>query len=268
MESVADVPDGLKQVGDELHEDESVEAGAEVVDDDAGAFWECFETANWRRLQDVEEAEEEKREQSVRPVGRECDECDELAADFIDDNEAWIFALRLACHACGCGNAEGDGERERDQRRDEEMQCVVVEKRCRGQPQQHRSNGGVSAGAGLEEAGAEKGGDGPGPERFFLCLLHESDCSDQRRGLVLVVACAATFGVKLRLFDLLEKFGVEDRRGDSVISRRPLAEIDQAAAVGAEGSVVTGGIDGLFADGAMQRLGGHVGYSMILATTS
>ena len=173
-----------KQVGDELHDDESVDAGAEVVDDDAGTFGECFEAADGRRLEYVEEAEEEKSEESVRPVGGKREERDELAGDFIDDDEAGVFALRFARDACGGGDTECDGKRERDDRRDEEVVCVVVQQRGSREPEQSRRDRRISARAWLEEAGAEKGCDGPGPERFFLPLLHVPIVARESRAVV------------------------------------------------------------------------------------
>jgi uncharacterized membrane protein len=82
-----------KEMADELHNDESVDAGAEVVDDDARAFRERLETANRRRLENVEEAEAEKREQSVRPLRRETYEGYELPRNLVDHHEAGILAL-------------------------------------------------------------------------------------------------------------------------------------------------------------------------------
>ena len=49
---------------------------------------------------------------------------------------------------------------------------------------------------------------------------------------------------------VFEQVGVEDRGANLVVARGPLAEVDGAATVGAEGDVGVGGEDGLFADGA------------------
>jgi hypothetical protein len=82
-----------KEMADELHKNESVDAGAEVVDDDARAFRERLEAANGWGLENVEEAEAEKREQSVRPLRCEANEGYELPRDLVDHHEAGIFAL-------------------------------------------------------------------------------------------------------------------------------------------------------------------------------
>src|ERR1700761_1320502 len=80
-----------QQMVDELHANERVDSCAEVVDDNADALREGFEAADRLRLQDVEEAEEKERENRVRPVGWDGDECDELAGDLVDDDEARVF---------------------------------------------------------------------------------------------------------------------------------------------------------------------------------
>ena len=61
----------------------------------------------------------------------------------------------------------------------------------------------------------------------------------------------------LGVLEVFEQIGIEDGRGDFVVSRSPLAEIDGAAAVGAEGDV--GGVewDFLAADGTFEDFGGH-----------
>ena len=117
--------------------------------------------------------------------------------------------------------------------------------------------GGVGSGAGLEEAGAEEGGDGPGPERFFLCLLHESDCSDQRRGSIFVVAFAATLRVKLRLLNLFEKLGVEDRARRLCSRRTPTCRGRSGGSDRSRRERLLEEIDGLLADGAEEGLRGH-----------
>jgi hypothetical protein len=81
-------------------------------------------------------------------------------------------------------------------------------------------------------AGAEEGGDGPGPEGFSWFLfwigkdageLHSSWESPPR-----VAAEAA---------EVFEDFGVEDGGADFVDAGGPFAEVDLAAAVAAEGEV-------------------------------
>jgi hypothetical protein len=72
--------------------------------------------------------------------------------------------------------------------------------------------------------------------------------------LVSVAAFATVLRVQLRLLNLFEEIGVEDGGGDSVLARRPLAEVDQAAATGAEGNVFVAEVNGLFADGAEEGL--------------
>ena len=86
--------------------------------------------------------------------------------------------------------------------------------------------------------------------------------------LVPVLAFTTALGVKLRLLDLFQKFRVKDRGRNSVAARRPLAEVEKAAPVGAEGKVFARGFDGFPASGTEDGLGWHTSYSIILATTS
>src|ERR1700722_19334457 len=96
---------------DELHAYERVDARAEIVYDNAGAFGKCFESANGRRLQNVEEAEEKERKQSVRPVRWDGDECDELAGDFVDDDKSRVLPAGLTGDSCGGWNTDCEGNR-------------------------------------------------------------------------------------------------------------------------------------------------------------
>ena len=60
--------------------------------------------------------------------------------------------------------------------------------------------------------------------------------------------------------DFLEEVGVLDRGGDFVVAAGPLAEVDAAAAVGAEGEVFAAGEDDIAAGGAAKGFNlGHDG---------
>ena len=61
----------------------------------------------------------------------------------------------------------------------------------------------------------------------------------------------------LGVLEVFEEVGVEDRGGDFVVARGPLAEVDAAATVGAEGEVFVGGGYGLLAGGALEDGLGH-----------
>jgi hypothetical protein len=69
--------------------------------------------------------------------------------------------------------------------------------------------------------------------------------------LPLVVGVAALLGS----LSFLKQVGVEDGRADLVLPRRPVAEVDGAAAVGAEGDVVGVQGDFLAADGTVEGFG-------------
>jgi hypothetical protein len=75
---------------------QSIQPGCDVVEDDAPACREAFEAADWERLGDVEEAEENEGDQSVTPVGRAEEEGDPLACHFVDDDKAGVVTAALA----------------------------------------------------------------------------------------------------------------------------------------------------------------------------
>jgi len=59
----------------------------------------------------------------------------------------------------------------------------------------------------------------------------------------------------LGMFEVFEEIGVEDGGGDFVLAGSPLAEVDGAAAVGAEGDIEGVEGDWLAADGAVEDFG-------------
>jgi hypothetical protein len=62
--------------------------------------------------------------------------------------------------------------------------------------------------------------------------------------------------VRAQVTQVIEDFGVEDGRADFVDAGGPLAEVDLAAAVGAEGEVFVGKADQHAAGGAAEDFGG------------
>ncbi len=84
----------------------------------------------------------------------------------------------------------------------------------------------------------------------------------------LVAVFVEGFALLLGVFDLFEEVGVEDGGGDLVVAGGPLAEIEEAAAVGAEGEVGVGGEDDFAAGGAEEGFGcGHGRVMLILPGT-
>ncbi len=68
----------------------------------------------------------------------------------------------------------------------------------------------------------------------------------------------------LGVLEVFEEVGVEDGGGDFVVAGGPLAEVDEAAAVGAEGEVFVGGEDDFAAGGAEEGFGLGVGHGSLL----
>jgi hypothetical protein len=74
-------------------------------------------------------------------------------------------------------------------------------------------------------------------------------------GLEIVVGVGGGVLLLLGVLEVFEEVGVEDGGGDLVVSGGPLAEVDGATALGAEGDF--GGVEGdeFFADGAVEGFG-------------
>jgi hypothetical protein len=166
----------LAEVLDEMKEEGAGEEGEEacgyVVKHDAGAVGKGFETADGPGFPDVEYAEEEEGEGGVLPVRRHEDEGEELAGDFVDDDEAGVLGfwkLKAAGLAGGDGggrDADGGDEDCGECGCDREGCGAGREGVCCSVPEQDGGDGAVGAGAGLEVAGAEEGGESPGPAGF------------------------------------------------------------------------------------------------------
>jgi hypothetical protein len=82
-------------------------------------------------------------------------------------------------------------------------------------------------------------------------------------GLVAPLGFVGGVLLLLGVLEVFEEVGVEDGGGDFVVARGPLAEVDGAAALGAEGDF--GGVEGDFfaADGAVEGFG-HGGYAQLI----
>ena len=70
----------------------------------AGRLRELLQSADWKWLQNVEDTKEYKAGEKRFPGKRDGDEGDELAGDFVDDDELGIF------EAGGAGDAGGGRE--------------------------------------------------------------------------------------------------------------------------------------------------------------
>ncbi len=81
--------------------------------------------------------------------------------------------------------------------------------------------------------------EGDGSGRWSWPLVH------------VVVVLAIVF---VRAGELFEEIGILDGRGDFVVAAGPFAEVDAAAAVGAEREVFAGGEDDVAAGGAAEGL--------------
>lgn len=87
-----------------------------------------------------------------------------------------------------------------------------------------------------------------------------------RTALLFVAGLFFGGGVLLLLgvLEIFKEVGVEDGGGDFVVPGGPFAEVDHAAAVGAEGEVFAGGEDDFAAGGAEEGFGRGVDHGVCL----
>ena len=76
---------------EQMHYEQRINACANIIQYDARAFGNFFQLAHRRRLQNVESTEKYKTQKQRFPIQWDGDETDELAGDFVDDNESRIF---------------------------------------------------------------------------------------------------------------------------------------------------------------------------------
>ena len=98
----------------EMHDGEGIKSRAQIVDDDAGAFGKPLQAPDGKRFQNIEDTKEYKASEKRFPGEWNGDECDELAGDFVDDDELRVFQARTAGYASGGRDADERDERGRD----------------------------------------------------------------------------------------------------------------------------------------------------------
>lgn len=87
----------------------SIQAGGDIVEDDAPAAWKSLEAAHGKWFDDVEEAKEDESDEAMTPIRGAEEQSDPLAGDFIDDDVLGIVAAAFALDNGGGWNAEEEG---------------------------------------------------------------------------------------------------------------------------------------------------------------
>jgi len=87
----------------------SIQAGGDIVEDDAPAAGKALEAANGKWFDDVEKAKEHESDEAMTPIGGAEKQSDPLAGDFIDDNKLGIVAAAFTFDNGGCWNSEEEG---------------------------------------------------------------------------------------------------------------------------------------------------------------
>ena len=89
----------------DLHHSQPVKAGPHVINHNAHSLGQAFELAYRRRLDDIERSKKYKAQQQRLPRRRRRNQSDELAGDFVDDNELRVFTTAGSRHLCGRRNS-------------------------------------------------------------------------------------------------------------------------------------------------------------------
>jgi hypothetical protein len=97
----------------------SIQAGGDIVEDDAPAAGKALEAPHGKWFDDIEEAKEYESDEAVLPIGGAEKQGDPLAGDFIDDDVLGIVAAAFALDDRGSGNAEEESEEDTDEQGNE-----------------------------------------------------------------------------------------------------------------------------------------------------
>src|ERR1700722_8244941 len=97
----------------------SIQAGGDVVEDDAPATGKALEAADGKWFGYVEEAEEDEGDETVTPIGGAEEQGDPLAGDFIDDDALGIVGAAFAFNNGGGGNSKEESEEDSDEQGDQ-----------------------------------------------------------------------------------------------------------------------------------------------------
>ena len=82
----------------DLHYYQRVKPGAHIIEYDAVPFGKMLKLTHWGRFYNIESSEKYKSQQQRFPCNRSVNQCDQLACDFVNHHELWIF------HAGGPAN--------------------------------------------------------------------------------------------------------------------------------------------------------------------
>ena len=140
----------------QLHDNESKQASAQVINHDSGAFGKVFQLAYRGWLKGIERSKKYKAHKKRFPTHRGCDESNQLSRDFVDDDKLRIFKSGRARHESSGGNSDRDreqGQGGRGQRVPRYRNGPAEEP-----PQSHGRGRAKGSGSGTTESDAKKGG--------------------------------------------------------------------------------------------------------------
>ena len=74
-----------------MHDGERIKPRSQIIHHYTGTLRQPFQSANRKRLPNIEDTEEYKAREKSFPSQRDPDECNQLPGDFIDDDELRVF---------------------------------------------------------------------------------------------------------------------------------------------------------------------------------
>ena len=192
---------------------------------------------------------------AMAPVDGTAKQGDPLAGHFVDDHEARVVPAALARGNGGGGNADRDGNHNAA-KKNEKQSCgrrmetpgdrrPIEAQRppipmCRGRACPDRRRRKWRRSRPRASCGRRR-------------VAQERPCGGSVAALFILRPFVPAAG---QLAEIFEHFGIEHGRADLVNAHGPLAEIDLAAAIRAEGKVFVLGLNNHAAGGAMEKLGG------------
>jgi hypothetical protein len=89
-----------------MHDNQRIKSRPQIIHYDPGALGQSLQQADRRRLQDIENTKKYKACQKSFPSEWDGDERDQLARNFVDHDELWIFQTGCARNLRGGGNPD------------------------------------------------------------------------------------------------------------------------------------------------------------------
>lgn len=89
-----------------MHPNQSQNSCGNIIEHNSRSLRKLLQLPHRRRLDDIESSKKYKTREKSFPCERNSDQRNQLAGDFVDDNNLRIFAAQSSCHTRRSGNAD------------------------------------------------------------------------------------------------------------------------------------------------------------------